>query len=84
MHSLYEHICLENQKQKKTNAGKFYDQQQYNAILETAMVSTPEEFNDNIMITPNQYESIKSLVQENHSINFQRHWMSNIKLMFVS
>ena len=47
------------------------------------MVSTPERCNDNIHMALNQYEFTKNLGQENHSVNFQRHCMSNIILLFV-
>ena len=45
--SMYEHICLENIKKLYTSAGKFYDQQQFKAIIESQMISTPETFTDN-------------------------------------
>ena len=37
------------------------DQQQYMAVLEAAMFSTPEGCTDNSHITPNQYQSTKNL-----------------------
>ena len=35
-----------------TYAGKYNDQQQYKAIIEAVMFSTPEIFNDNSLISP--------------------------------
>ena len=40
--SLHEHICLENTKILYKYSSKCYDQQNYKAIIESAMVSTPE------------------------------------------
>ena len=44
--SLYEHRCLENIKNVYPSAGKCDDQQQYKAIIEAEMVSTPEFFSE--------------------------------------
>ena len=44
---MYEHKCLENINESYKSAGKFDEQQQYKAILEAAMVSTPEFFTEN-------------------------------------
>ena len=41
---LYEHICLKNIKKLYQSAVKCDDQQQYKAILEAAVVYTPEGF----------------------------------------
>ena len=38
----YEHRCLEKINKLYKYAGKFNDQQQYKAILEAAIVYTPE------------------------------------------
>ena len=36
--AILEHTCMENIKKIYTYAGKYYDQQQYKAITEAAMV----------------------------------------------
>ena len=51
-------------------------------MIEAALVSTPEGFTNNSTITPNASVSTKKSSAKNHSINLQRHWMSNIRLMF--
>ena len=51
-------------------AAKFDYQQEYKAILEAEMVSTPEGCNDNIPMTPTNMILQKKLVQEKLSINF--------------
>ena len=50
-----EHRCLENIKKLYKTAGKCDDQQQHKAIIEAAMVSTPEGFTYNSLMTPNPY-----------------------------
>ena len=40
--------------------GKFDDQQQYKAILEASMFSTPEELTDKIPLSPDQSEPAKN------------------------
>ena len=40
--AMYEHRCLENIKSLYKYAGKHDNRQQYKAIIEAAMVSTPE------------------------------------------
>ena len=52
------YICKTSKKYQ--TAGKFDDQQHYKDILEAEIVSTPEVCNDNIMMTPNRYESTKN------------------------
>ena len=42
---------------------KFEYQQQYKAILEADIVSTPKGFTDNIPISPGPYVTVKILVQ---------------------
>ena len=54
---MYEHRCQENINNLYKTAGRYYDQQQYKAILEATMVSTPEECNDKSTMKPNQYKS---------------------------
>ena len=54
------------------SAGKFDYQQQYNAILESEMVSTPEVGTDNSPMSPRQYVTVKILVQENYSVSFKK------------
>ena len=55
-----EHRCLEKIKKLYKTAGKCDDQQQYKAIIEAEMVSTPEGFTDNSLMTPNPYISNKN------------------------
>ena len=64
------------------SSGKCDDQQQYKAILEAAMVYTPEIFNDNSTTSPVPYETVKSLVQGYHLINFYMYCMSNKTLLY--
>ena len=47
------------------------------------MVSTPEGCTDNSHMTPNQYEPKKDPSARKSIRQFQKHWMSNIKLLFV-
>ena len=42
------------------SSGNWDNQQQYKAILEAAMVSTPEGFTDNSTISPSQYVIVKN------------------------
>ena len=49
----FEHVCLEDINKLYKIEGKFDDQQQCKAMIETALVSTPEWCNDKIPITPN-------------------------------
>ena len=58
--SLYEHGCLENIKKLYKSTVKYDDQQQYKAILEEEIVSTPEWFTDNIPMAPGPYVTIKN------------------------
>ena len=44
----FEHTFLNNIKKIYQNAGKCDDQQKFKDIIEAAMVSTPEEINDDI------------------------------------
>ena len=60
--------------------GKYDDQQQYKAMLEAAIISTPEGFTNQSPMTP---KPLKKLVQDNNSVNFHRHWISNIRMIFV-
>ena len=57
--SLYEHLCLRKINKLYKTADKYDYQQQYKAIIEASMVSTPKVNNDNSLVTPNQYESTK-------------------------
>ena len=56
----YEHRCLENIKKLYKTEGKCDDKQQYKAIIEAEMVSTPEGSTKNIPMTPNPYLSTKA------------------------
>ena len=67
---------------KKTSC-KCDDQQQYKTILEAVMVSTTEGCTDNSPMTPNQYYPTKNLLKEKYFVNFQKHCMSSIRLMFT-
>ena len=58
--TFFEHICMENIKKIYKTVGKCDDHQQCKAILEAAMVSTPEVFNYNSTMIPNQYESTEN------------------------
>ena len=51
---------MENTKKLYKTADKWNDKQQYKAILEVAMVSTPEGCNTNSTMSPNQSESTKN------------------------
>ena len=66
---MYEHGCPENINKLYKYAGKKDDQQQYKAIIESAMISTPDIFINNI---PCHLASIwlrKIQVQENHPVS---------------
>ena len=78
---MYEHHCLENIKKLCKNSGKHDDQQQYKATIGALMVSTPGRGNDNSTMPPSEPVTVKSIVQENHSVNFWKHWVSNIRLL---
>ena len=49
---LDEHIFLENNNKSYKPAGKCYDQQYYNTINESTMVSNTERFTDNSPMSP--------------------------------
>ena len=59
--TLYENKYLENIKKLYKQAGKCDDQQQFNNILEYAMVSTPEGFTYNSPISPRTSTPVKKL-----------------------
>ena len=79
--AMYEHRCLEKIKKLYKYSGKCDDQQQYKFIFEAAMVSTPRGFTDNSLMSPSQYVSLNCFGQENHSVIFDQHWTSNLRLM---
>ena len=54
------HICIENINKLYKYSGKCDYQQQYKAILEAEMVSTPEVLTDNSPIQPGPFVTIKS------------------------
>ena len=54
------------------------DQQQYKAILRASIVSIPEG-SGNIPMSPGPLVTVKTLVQENHSVNLLFCWMSKRK-----
>ena len=78
----YEHRCLENTKKLYKTAGKCDYEQQNKVMIEVEMVSTPEGCTNNSPMTPIPSASTKISVKENHSVNLQRHWMSNIRSLF--
>ena len=47
------------------------------------MVSIPEVCTNKITMITNSSLSSNNLVPENQSVNFQRQWMSNIRLLLV-
>ena len=57
---MYEHGCPENINKLYKYAGKKDDQQQYKAIIESAMISTPDIFINNIPMSPSQYLTEKN------------------------
>ena len=57
---MYEHRFLGNTKIIYKTAGICDDQHQYKAILEAAMVSSPEGCTDNSPMPPSQYEPNKN------------------------
>ena len=63
--ALYEHRFIENIKKLYKSPGKCDDKQQYKAITEAAIVSTPTGFTDNNTISYGQSIPIKNLVQGN-------------------
>ena len=73
----YGHICLGITQKLYNSAGKCDDQQQYKAILEAAMVSTPELLTNNIPMSSVPYVPVKqpnarkSLRQFSETLNFK-------------
>ena len=57
--ALFEQKCLQNTKKLYKHAGKFYEQQQFKDIIETAIVSTPEGFTDNSPRSPITPKTVK-------------------------
>ena len=57
---MYEHICLENTNKLYTSSGNCDEQQYCKAIIESEMVSTPEEFTENIPMSPRQSVTVKN------------------------
>ena len=49
---MYRHRCLESIRKEYTYNGKYNYQQQYKAIIEAVLVSTPYKFNNNSTIPP--------------------------------
>ena len=72
---MYEHICLENIKKIFKNSVKYDDQQKYNSILESEMVSTPEGFTDNIPMSTLPLVTVKNPSARNHSVNLLNYWI---------
>ena len=68
--ALYENRCLENINKLCKSSAKFHDQQQYKAILEELIVSTPGKFIEKIHCQLINISLIKRQVQGNHSVNF--------------
>ena len=66
----YDNICLKIIKKLYKSSGKFDDQKQYKAIIESAMVSNNEALTANSLLSPVTPVSEKIQVQENNSINF--------------
>ena len=51
---------MENIKKLYKSAVKYYGQQQYKAIIESAMISTTDKFTDNGPMSPSQYVTMKN------------------------
>ena len=74
---MYEQICLENIKKLYKSALKSDAQHQYKEIVESAMVSTPEEFTENSpmsssqSVTMKKTSTIKSLRQFFYILEFK-------------
>ena len=62
--ALFEHRCLQNIRNLYKHAGKCDNKQQFKYILEAAMVSIPEEFTNNIPISPMNLTSVKKQSSE--------------------
>ena len=56
---LFEHKCLQKIKKLYKHTGKCDNQQRFKDIIETAMVSTPEGFNDSSPRSPTSPAPIK-------------------------
>ena len=76
---MYEHRCLENTKELYKTAGKCYHEQKYKAIIEVALVSTPEGCTNNIPMKPNPYVSTKNTSAIKPLRKFT--WIFNVKHM---
>ena len=57
---MYKHKYLVNINKVYTYSGKYNYQNQYTDILESAMVSTPEIFTDNISMSPRPYVTFRN------------------------
>ena len=58
--TIHKQRCLENINKLYKSDGKCDDQQQYNAIIESVMVSTPEIFTYNSPMSPCPYVAVKN------------------------
>ena len=72
---MYDNIFLGNIKKLYKSAVKYNYQRKYKLILEASIFSTPEGGTYNSLMLPCQSVYVKILVQENHSVNFQKHFM---------
>ena len=72
--AMCKHLCLENIKKLYTSSGKFDDQHHYKNIIESALVSTPERFNNNMDLL---WLSERPL-QENHYVYLLKLWMLKV------
>ena len=73
--SLYEHRCMGKIKKLYKYAVKCDDQQQYQAILEAAMVSIHEQFTGKFHYYQTKLSLLEIQIQVNHSVNFLMDWI---------
>ena len=80
---LYEHGCQTNTK----NDTKLQGNVMINSSTRLLLKHQWHQLLKDLLTTVQQKQTnmipLKHLVQENHSINFKKHWMSNIIVLFV-
>ena len=67
---MYENRCLENIKKLYKYASKWYDKQKYKAIIKISMISTPEGYANNSLISIGPYFTVKKLSARNSLYTF--------------
>ena len=74
--AMYEHRCLEIINRLYKSARRYDDLQQYKAIIEAAITSTPMGFTENSQISHSQYVTVKN-PKERKSL---RHFLDTLEV----